>query len=138
MTYTGDWWFTEIGLENGKSGTFIGQWNVHKLIKTTLTKYCHTVLWVPDPKCRFLTKMSIFHENVDFWQKFRYLTKIWIFWPKCRFLIKNVDLWPKFRCLDQNVHFYENFHFWANICRFWSSVLTDIFILITGFHITWT
>ena len=41
---------------------------------------------VADKNFDFLTKISIFDKNFDFWQKFRFLTKISIFaalfWPQ--------------------------------------------------------
>jgi len=40
-------------------------------------------------KFRFLTKISIFRQNFDFWPKFQFLNKISIFG-------QNFDLWPKF------------------------------------------
>jgi len=76
-------------------------------------------------KFRFLTKISIFDQNFDFWSKFGFLTKISIFdqnfyiWPKFRFLIKiwifdqSFDFWPKFRFLTKISIFDQNFDFWS-------------------------
>ena len=53
-------------------------------------------------KFRFLTKISIFNQNFDFWPKFRF-EENFNYWPTFRFLTKisifdqNFDFWPKFR-----------------------------------------
>ena len=81
-------------------------------------------------KFRYVTNISIFDQNFDFWAKFRFLSNIFIFdqnfdfWPKFRFVSKiftfdqNFDFWPKFQFLfkifmfDQNFNFDLNFDFW--------------------------
>ena len=52
-----------------------------------------------------MTKIWIFHENLDFWRKFGFFTKIWI-------SDENLDFWQKFGCLTNNWIFDENLYFW--------------------------
>ena len=58
----------------------------------------------------FWPRISIFEQNVDFWAKFWFYSKIWIlkknldFWAKCRFL-------SKILILQQNLDFTEKFWF---------------------------
>jgi len=47
----------------------------------------------------------IFHQNVDFWSKFRFLTKISIF-------CQNFDFWSKFRFFTKMSIFCQNFDFY--------------------------
>jgi len=72
---------------------------------------------------KFLTNISIFDQNFDFWPNFRFLTKISIFdqnfdfWPKFRFWIKLsifdriFDFWPRFRFLTRICIFDHDLHF---------------------------
>ena len=73
---------------------------------------------------RFLTRIYIFEQTLNFWTKLEFLTKSSIFqqkidfWPKLRFLAKtsifdqNFDFWPKFQFLTKTSIFDLNFNFW--------------------------
>jgi len=93
-----------------------------------------------------LNKISSFHKNLDFWQKFGFLTKIWIFdqnldfWPKFGCLTKisisdqNIDIWPKFPLLikiwmiDQNFDTCQKFPFYDNLFNIKLNLLAKILI----------
>ena len=67
------------------------------------------------PLVRFLTKISIFDQNFNFWLKFQFLIKKIEFSPKLqfKFLTKiiifrlNLDFWPKFGFFAQISIFFQ-------------------------------
>ena len=63
------------------------------------------------PKFRFLTKITFFCQNFNFWTNMRFSDHNYHFWSKCRFL-------------DKHAIFGQNFDFLANL-RF--SVIISIF-----------
>jgi len=85
-------------------------------------------------KCRFLTKISIFDQNVDLWSKCRFLSRMSIFdknvdsWPKCRFLTKmsisdqNVDFWPKYQVLKTMSDFWPKYQVLTTMSDFWPNI----------------
>jgi len=62
--------------------------------------------------------MSIFDQNVDFWPKCRFLTKMPIFDLIFR-LFTNFRFFTKISIFDQNFGFDKNFDFWPK-CRFFT------------------
>jgi len=63
------------------------------------------------PKFEFLTKIWIFDQNLNIWPKFEFLTKIWIFWLKFPFV-------TKISIFDRNYNFGSKFWFLTNIAIF--------------------
>ena len=54
-----------------------------------------------------MAKIWSFDESLDFWPKFRFLSKILIF-------KQNFDFWAKFRFLSKISIFHQTFDFWKN------------------------
>jgi len=65
---------------------------------------------VADQNFYFLTKISIFDQNFDFWPKFRFLIKILIFDQIFDFRLEFLFL-TKISIFDQNFDFWPNFWF---------------------------
>jgi len=61
------------------------------------------------PKFLFLTKIFIFHTNFYFWLKFRFVTKLFIVDQSLDFRPKIVFFKPKFRFLSKCSMFDQNF-----------------------------
>ena len=57
----------------------------------------------------FLTKILIFHQNIDFWQNF---------WQKFLFVKKKLYLWQNFLFVTKTCICDKNFYFWH---KFWFS-----------------
>ena len=71
------------------------------------------------PRFRFLSKISIFRQNLDFWPRFQAKISIFDFWPKFRFLAQilgqNLDFWPRFQAKIWIFDFWPKFRFFIEI-----------------------
>ena len=115
--------------------TRISMWPKFRLLTRTSTyhqnvyfriKFKFVIVIQISDEISYLTKISIFDQNFDFWPKFRFLTKISIFvqnfdiWLKNRFLIKlfrvpkstivGPKFWLQIKNFSKNL-FDQNYYF---------------------------
>ena len=69
-----------------------------------------TNIYICWPKLRFLARIFIFDQNIDWWPKFRFLTNISIF-------DQHLDFWSEFLCLTKISIFDQHFHFFTEKFR---------------------
>jgi len=72
----------------------------------------------------YLTKITIFDQNFDFWPKFRFLTKISILTRSLIFEVRpNFEFWPKFKLKFFPIcelFFQFGFgHLWSLLAKYW-------------------